>query len=155
MNRRRIQALVAFLLMALAFGAAQALRPTLHMADLRGRLELETVFPKQFGDWTIDNRVAVQLISPVLQAVIDRIYNQTLSRTYVNPKGQRMMLSVAYGGDQSDATRAHRPGGLLPRAGLPDRPEQHRQREGGRARCPGSEARGQCWRGASSRSPTG
>ena len=51
----------------------------------------------------------VTLVAPDTQSVLDRIYSQTLSRTYVDEDGDRIMLSVAYGGDQSDATRAHRP----------------------------------------------
>jgi EpsI family protein len=31
-----------------------------------------------------------------------------VSRTYVNSAGERMMLTVAHGGDQSDALKAHR-----------------------------------------------
>ena len=60
----------------------------------------------------------VQLVSPDTQAMLDKIYNQTLSRTYVNAKGERVMLSVAYGGDQSDATRAHRPEVCYPAQGF-------------------------------------
>jgi len=42
--------------------------------------------------------------------VLDAIYDQTLARTYVNSRGQRVMLSIAYGGDQgSDKTQVHRP----------------------------------------------
>ncbi len=48
-------------------------------------------------------------VDPETQARLDRIYNQTLSRTYVNREGQRVMLSMAYGGDQSDSTGLHRP----------------------------------------------
>ncbi|HSW83928.1 MAG TPA: EpsI family protein, partial [Usitatibacter sp.] len=43
-----------------------------------------------------------------VQAKLDRIYSQTVSRTYVNAAGGHMMLTVAYGGDQSDALKAHR-----------------------------------------------
>jgi EpsI family protein len=50
--------------------------------------------------------------------VLNAIYNQTISRTYVNSKGQRVMLSVAYGGDQSDGTRAHRPEVCYPAQGF-------------------------------------
>jgi len=43
-----------------------------------------------------------------VQAKLDRIYSQTVSRTYVNAAGEHMMLTIAYGGDQSDALKAHR-----------------------------------------------
>ena len=88
------------------------------MADSRPKFELEAVFPKQFADWTVDERMPVQLVSPVTQALLSKIYNQTLSRTYVNSKQQRIMLSIAYGGDQSEGTRAHRPEVCYPAQGF-------------------------------------
>lgn len=118
MTTMRWRALVALLLMVAAFGAAQAWRPTYKLADSRPKVELDTIFPKQFGEWQLDERMPVQLVSPDTQAVLDKIYSQTLSRTYVNRGGDRIMLSVAYGGDQSDATRAHRPEVCYPAQGF-------------------------------------
>lgn len=118
MNPTRRRALVVTGLMAASYAGAAAWRPTRRLADTRPKVELETLFPKAFGDWRVDDRMPVQLISPDTQAVLDKIYNQTLSRTYVNPKGERIMLSVAYGGDQSDATRAHRPEVCYPAQGF-------------------------------------
>lgn len=118
MNAQRLKAALVLLAMLLAFAGARAWRPTAHLVDTRPKVELEVLFPKTFGDWTIDERMPVQLISPDAQAVINKIYNQTLSRTYVNRQGERIMLSVAYGGDQSDATRAHRPEVCYPAQGF-------------------------------------
>jgi EpsI family protein len=118
MTATRIKAIVVFLLMATAFGVATAWRPTQHLADMRPKVDLESIFPKQFGDWRMDDRVPVQIVSPDQAAVLNAIYNQTLSRTYVNSQGQRVMLSVAYGGDQSDGTRAHRPEVCYPAQGF-------------------------------------
>ena len=118
MSLRRVQALAALVLMLLALWGAHAWKPRVHLADTRPKVELEALFPKQFSDWRIDERMPVQLISPDQAAVLDRIYNQTLSRTYVNRSGERIMLSVAYGGDQSDGTRAHRPEVCYPAQGF-------------------------------------
>ena len=118
MNRLRINSLIALVLMALAFGGAQAWKPRVHLADQRAKIELETLFPREFGEWRVDDRMPVQLISPDTAALLNKIYNQTLSRTYVNGAGDRIMLSVAYGGDQSDATRAHRPEVCYPAQGF-------------------------------------
>lgn len=118
MNRLRLQALAVLLVMAAAFGGAHAWRPTAYLADLQQKVELEAMFPRAFGEWRIDDRMPVQLISPDTQAALNKIYNQTLSRTYVNRQGERVMLSVAYGGDQSDATRAHRPEVCYPAQGF-------------------------------------
>ncbi len=118
MTALRIRAAAALLLMTLAFAGAHAWRPTAHLADTRPKIELDTLFPKAFGDWVIDDRMPVQLVSPDTQAVLNKIYNQTLSRAYVNRKGDRIMLAVAYGGDQSDGTRAHRPEVCYPAQGF-------------------------------------
>ncbi len=90
----------------------------MRLADSRPRVDLETLFPKQCGDWHVDTRLPVQLVSPDTQAMLAKIYNQTLERTYIEPNGGRVMLSVAYGGDQSDATRAHRPEVCYPAQGF-------------------------------------
>lgn len=118
MTARRIHALVALGLMLLAFAGAYAWKPTKHLADTLPKVDLETMFPKSFGDWTVDTRVPVQVISPDQAALLNKIYNQTLSRTYVNGQGERIMLSVAYGGDQSDGMNAHRPEVCYPAQGF-------------------------------------
>ena len=114
----RIKAAIAFILMICAVAGAHVWRPTAHMADSRTKIDLEQMFPKAFGDWKVDTSLPVQLVAPDLQQFLATIYSQTLSRTYINNNGQRIMLSVAYGGDQSDATRAHRPEVCYPAQGF-------------------------------------
>jgi EpsI family protein len=81
-------------------------------------MDLETLFPRTFGQWATDDRMPVQLVSPDTAALLNKIYNQTLSRSYIHPSGDRIMLSVAYGGDQSDGTSAHRPEVCYPAQGF-------------------------------------
>lgn len=114
----RIRALLVALLMVASLGSATAWRPTHRLADTKEKVELTTIFPTQFSDWVLDTRGPVQLVSPDQQALLSKLYNQTLSRTYVNSRGDRVMLSVAYGGDQSDGTRAHRPDVCYPAQGF-------------------------------------
>lgn len=118
MKLQRRQALAVTLASVMSAACAHWWRPTKRLADTLPKLDLEIAFPKRFGDWSLDDRMPVQLISPDQQAILDQIYNQTLSRTYVNTHGERVMLSVAYGGDQSDATRAHRPEVCYPAQGF-------------------------------------
>jgi EpsI family protein len=100
-------------------GAAVWARPTRHLADQLGIPDLETLFPAEFGDWRVDASLPVILPSPDVQALLNKIYNQVLTRTYVNVRtGERIMLSVAYGGDQSDGTSAHRPEVCYPAQGF-------------------------------------
>lgn len=118
MNARRLTALVAFFLCVAAFVAAYAMTPTKHMADMRPAVDLASMFPRSFADWRMDENVPLQVISPDQEALLNKLYNQTLSRSYVNRTGERIMLSVAYGGDQSDGTKAHRPEVCYPAQGF-------------------------------------
>lgn len=118
MTAARWKSALVALLSILAALVANAWRPTQHLADMRPKLDLVQLFPRSFAGWTEDTRGPVQLVSPDQQSVLDKIYNQTLSRTYVNATGERVMLSVAYGGDQSDGTRAHRPDVCYPSQGF-------------------------------------
>jgi len=118
MSPTRLRAVVVVLLMAASLAGAAVWRPTQRLADQRAKVNLESLFPRSFGQWVTDDRMPVQLVSPDTAALLSKIYNQTLSRTYVNPAGDRIMLSVAYGGDQSDATRAHRPEVCYPAQGF-------------------------------------
>ncbi len=118
MKAARRSALVALGLMGAAAAGAVVWRPTAKLADSRAKVDLEQMFPRAFGDWKMDTALPVQLVAPDVQQLLATIYSQTLSRTYVNGKGDRIMLSVAYGGDQSDATRAHRPEVCYPAQGF-------------------------------------
>jgi EpsI family protein len=70
--------------------------------------QLEAVIPAQFGDWRLDGSVIPIAPTPDVQENLDKLYGQIVSRTYINGRGERMMLVVAYGGDQSDSLKAHR-----------------------------------------------
>jgi len=90
--------------------AGTALRPTRLLAEQRPRLDLDAAIPAQFGDWHASNDAIPVQAAPEALADVDRIYSQVLSRTYVDKGGRRVMLSIAYGGDQrNDRIQAHRP----------------------------------------------
>lgn len=99
------------LVMVGAVGLSYALTPKAKIADQRSKLDLETMIPQQFGDWKVDETIVPLQVSPDLQAALNKVYNQTLSRTYVNSKDERIMLSIAYGTDQSDNVQVHLPEG--------------------------------------------
>jgi EpsI family protein len=96
--------------MVLAFLAGEWLRPTTRLAEIKPPIQLEKQIPEAFGDWRIDPNIRPVVPDPGLQAMLDSLYSQTLARTYINSKGERVMLSIAYGSDQSnEATAVHRP----------------------------------------------
>lgn len=117
MNARR-RATVLFGCMALAAGAAALMTPRRHIAAMNGRVNLERLFPARFGAWDVDRRMAVVLPSPEVQAKLAGLYDQVLSRAYVDDQGRRVMVSVAYGGDQSDGMRVHYPEVCYPAQGF-------------------------------------
>ena len=118
MNRVRWRALLVTALMLGVAALSQWGKPTAFLADQIGKPDLEALIPRQFGDWRLDDGVALVLPAPDVQAQINAIYNQVLTRTYVGAGGQRVMLLIAYGGDQYDGTSAHRPEGCYPAQGF-------------------------------------
>src|SRR5262249_52965046 len=53
-----------------------------------------------------------------VREALEKIYSQTLTRTYLDSRGRRVMLSVAYGGNQSRATQVHKPEVCYPMQGF-------------------------------------
>ena len=110
--------IVIGLCMLSAAGLALALKPTHKIADAGPKVDLELLVPKKFGDWIIDETITPLIANPEQEALINKIYSQTLTRTYVNPQGDRIMLSIAYGGEQSDSMAVHKPEVCYPAQGF-------------------------------------
>lgn len=111
----------AIILAVLMLGTSMltvALTPTKRTAAEVHQFQLETIIPRQFGDWHTDEQIANTVINPEAQAAVSAIYSQILSRTYVNSNGRRIMLSLAYGEDQSSHNRIHRPEICYPSQGF-------------------------------------
>lgn len=109
MKKPLITSISMGILMVLSGALTMALTPTVRIADQQEKLNLETIIPLQFGDWQIDRSIVPLQVDAETQASLDKIYNQTLARTYVNSSGEHIMLSIAYGGDQSDNLAVHKP----------------------------------------------
>ena len=109
MNRRFAASFVLGLAMAATSALTGALTPRLKLSEAQARFSLEQMIPAQFAGWSVDASVVPLTPDPERQSVLEKIYDQTLSRTYVNRVGERVMLSIAYGGDQSRALQVHLP----------------------------------------------
>lgn len=119
--------LLLLALMVAASGMAVAMRPTQKIADMGPPLQLETMIPKTFGEWREEPQNQAMIIDPQQLEMINRIYSQTLTRTYVNPQGYRVMLSIAYGSDQSEQTQLHKPEVCYPSQGFMLKNKRHEQ----------------------------
>jgi len=118
LNCFKVPNLLIGIVMIAAAGLALAITPTHHVADQGPRVNLDTMIPKHFGDWAVDEKVVYQQVNPEVKAALDKIYTQLLTRTYINSQGYRIMLTIPYGIDQSDGLSAHDPEGCYPSQGF-------------------------------------
>jgi len=116
MFSNRIALVIAGLMLAASIGAVVA-RPTAKVSD-EAPLVLEKIIPLEFGDWREEPQRMVQVVNPQTQELLDKLYSQILSRTYVNSGGYRIMLSLAYGSDQRGSLQAHKPEVCYPAQGF-------------------------------------
>lgn len=117
MKPNRIAVIIAALMFA-ASGAALLARPSAKLSDERPAVDLESMVPKQFGDWREEPLRHAQIVNPQTQELLDRLYSQILNRSYVNDRGYRIMLALAYGSEQRGTLNAHKPEVCYPAQGF-------------------------------------
>lgn len=99
-----------------AAAGAETLRPDTRVA-LLGDRKLEDNVPDAFGMWRKHETEGV--IAPQSEnSLAARLYNQTVSRVFVGPDNQAVMLLIAYGNTQSDTLQLHRPEVCYPAFGF-------------------------------------
>lgn len=118
MKAFKLPYLLIGLAMLAAAGLALALTPRVKVADQGPKINLEAMIPEQFGEWKLEKTIAPLIVNPATKAELDRLYNQTLTRNYINSKGEWIMLSIAYGSDQSYSSQVHRPEMCYPAQGF-------------------------------------
>ena len=112
MNTMRKSMIISFtlgVLMVLTGVLTKAMTPAITFSDQEAKINLETLIPNEFGNWKIVHSTSAIIVNPDDQDLLNKIYNQTLSRTYINSEGKQVMLSIAYGRDQSSDLQVHRP----------------------------------------------
>ena len=103
--------------MVLASAAGVTVRPT-QKATAADPFSLEQAVPNRFADWREVEQQSAQVVNPQTQQLLDKLYSQILSRTYVDSSGYRIMLSLAYGDDQRGGLAAHKPEVCYPAQGF-------------------------------------
>ena len=78
---------------------------------------LESTVPATFGEWRKLDEPA-QIVDPATDEMMRKIYRESLSRTYVNAAGDRVMLSMARSGNQIGVQQAHFPDVCYPAQGF-------------------------------------
>jgi EpsI family protein len=108
MSRRR--GLILLGAMAGTAYAAESFKPHERLSLSKPPINLDQQVPAVMRGWVVDPSIVPLQPDAGLQSKLDSLYSQLLARTYVNENGQRVMLSIAYGADQSsESTAVHRP----------------------------------------------
>lgn len=93
---------------AAAMAGAVIAAPILKPVATPASVDLERLLPRELAGWRPDPDAILVPPAPDVEAKLDRLYGQVVNRAYVDAQGRHIMLTVAYGGDQSDALKAHR-----------------------------------------------
>jgi EpsI family protein len=102
---------LAVFFMVTCFAFASLLKPHLTWFEHIGSPQFEQITPKQFGDWVeITGAAGSTIVNPEQQYAINNLYTQTVTRIYEQrTSGRRIMLSLAYGDNQTFSKQLHRP----------------------------------------------
>ena len=112
------KSIVLLALMLASAALATQLRLTISIADELPPIDLKAMVPAGFGNWQEVPDLSNQIVDPTQKQELQEIYSQTLLRTYSNPNGYRVMLSIAYGKNQRRKLQLHRPEVCYPAQGF-------------------------------------
>lgn len=111
--------LSALILMLGSVALAEMVKPRKYWADAIGEPHYSTLIPQAFGEWQAIPNAGKAVVNPVQEENLMRLYSETFARSYVNTRTQRIiMLSIAYGRDQSNDTQLHTPEACYPSQGF-------------------------------------
>ncbi len=79
---------------------------------------LEQLIPPSFAGWRLVEHGSSQVVNPQAQQLLDKLYSQLLTRTYVSSDGYMIMLSIAYGREQRADLGLHQPNVCYPAQGF-------------------------------------
>jgi EpsI family protein len=104
---RSVNLAMACVAMLAAAVLAYVLTPHRLMARTHEVFDIDAHVPRAFGDWAA--LPGVQTIKPPPDGLEAEIYNQEVSRAFVDKEGHVAMLMIAYGESQSDRLQLHHP----------------------------------------------
>ena len=80
--------------------------------------KMAVTIPTKIAYWSEVKQESSVVVNPDLEAAVNKIYSDVLSRTYINDKGNRIMLVIAYGEDQQEGNALHYPEVCYPAQGF-------------------------------------
>lgn len=101
-----------------AAGVGAALKPRRHVSLLAQGQSLAEIVPAKFGAWRSED-VGDPMAINGPETLSARLYNQLVSRLYINDQTQAsVFMLLAYGGQQTDELQLHRPEVCYPAFGF-------------------------------------
>lgn len=117
MNRELLSAVTLCAAMLLSGFSAHQIKPTNFMSETRGGIKISSIIPEDFGTWKKMN-LSAGIVNPQQQKLIDELYTEIVTRSYVSSDGYVIMLSMAYGKNQNDSFQVHLPEICYPAQGF-------------------------------------
>lgn len=105
----RRQALVLSAALAGTAGLAALGRHGRGVQAPRAEIDLARLVPEAFEGWQVDPSTRAFVRAGDSRGKAYGIYDQVLERTFMDARGDRIMLSIAYGGEQSARLQLHKP----------------------------------------------
>jgi len=113
------QSLTIGILMLCAGVGGVILRPVAEVNGAAGQVDLESIVPRRFGEWRVDDSLLPLVVSPDVKEKLDLVYDRSLSRIYVDDHGEKVILLLAYGRVQAGGDlQLHRPEGCYAAQGF-------------------------------------
>lgn len=113
-----LKSTLIFLLLVVSLMFSEFIRPVPNSVDAQNIPSLESSIPASFGDWQSVTQSLPQIVDPKTEKSLDAIYSQTLSRVYVDNQQHKIILSLAYGPNQTEPLRVHKPEVCYPAQGI-------------------------------------
>ena len=102
---KRPMLILALMILSAALGHGLKPSPVKHDPI---KFSLIENIPKHFGKWYVDESEVPVALDPATQEAVATVYSETVSRSYTDGSGNRMMLAVAYGNRQTTRLKTHR-----------------------------------------------
>lgn len=102
---------LTFVFMMSCFALASLFTPKLTWYEHIGSPQFEQIVPKNFGDWIeVTEANSGTIVNPEVQEAVNNLYTQVVSGVYEQKStGRQIILSLAYGDNQSFSKQLHRP----------------------------------------------
>lgn len=112
--------------LALTHAGAIMAKPNKFWADVVKGASYNASIPDQFGEWAYIPQRQGRVVNPVQEEELMKLYSETVAKTYIHmPTGRAIMLSIAYGRNQSTDVQIHTPEQCYPSQGFRVKSMQH------------------------------